>query len=58
MNKQLEQAKQDSENKIVAMREKAQATLIAKYGEHAASFIGGMTSSSPCSTGRRHCSAL
>ena len=42
MNQQLEQAKQDSENKIVAMREKAQATFIAKYGEHTANFIGGI----------------
>ena len=42
MNQQLEQAKQESENKIVAMRETAQATFIAKYGEHAASFIGGI----------------
>ena len=42
MNQQLQQAKQESENKIVAMREKAQATFIAKYGEHAASFIGGI----------------
>ena len=37
-----QQAKQDSENKIVAICEKAQATFIAKYGEHAASFIGGI----------------
>ena len=42
MNQQLQQAKQESENKIVAMREKAQATFIAKYGEHAARFIGGI----------------
>ena len=42
MNQQAMQAKQDSENEIVAMREKAQATFIAKYGEHAASFIGGI----------------
>ena len=42
MNQQLEQAKQDSKNKIVAMREKAQATFIAKYGEHTANFIGGI----------------
>ena len=42
MNQQLMQAKQDSENKIAAMLEKAQATFIAKYGEHAASFIGGI----------------
>ena len=42
MNQQLQQAKQESENKIVAIREKAQATFIAKYGEHAASFIGGI----------------
>ena len=37
-----QQAKQESENKIVAMREKAQATFIAKYGEHTANFIGGI----------------
>ena len=42
MNQQLQQAKQESENKIVAMREKAQATFIAKYGEHTANFIGGI----------------
>ena len=42
MNQQLMQAKQESENKIVAMLEKAKATSIAKYGEHAASFIGGL----------------
>ena len=42
MNQQLMQAKQDSENEIVAMLEKAKATFIAKYGEHAASFIGGI----------------
>ena len=42
MNQQLEQAKRESENKIVAMREKAQATFIAKYGEHTANFIGGI----------------
>ena len=42
MNQQLEQAKRESENKIVAMREKAQATFIAKYGEEAANFIGGI----------------
>lgn len=37
-----EQTKQDFKNKMFAMREKAQATFIAKYGEHAASFIGGI----------------
>lgn len=37
-----EQAKQDFENKMFAMREKAQATFIAKYGEHTANFIGGI----------------
>ena len=42
MNQQLQQAKQESENKIVAMREKVQATFIAKYGEHTANFIGGI----------------
>lgn len=42
MNQQFQQAKQESENKIVAMREKAQATFIAKYGEHTANFIGGI----------------
>lgn len=42
MNQQLQQAKQESENKIVAMREKAQATFIAKYGERTANFIGGI----------------
>ena len=42
MNQQLQQAKQESENKIVAMRETAQATFVAKYGEHAARFIGGI----------------
>ena len=42
MNQQLQQAKQESENKIVAMREKAQAIFIAKYGEHTANFIGGI----------------
>ena len=42
MNQQLEQAKQESENKIVAMREKAQVTFIVKYGEHTANFIGGI----------------
>ena len=42
MNQQFQQAKQDFENKMVAMREKAQATFIAKYGEHTANFIGGI----------------
>ena len=42
MNQQFQQAKQESENKIVAMREKAQATFIAKYGDETASFIGGI----------------
>lgn len=42
MNQQFQQAKQEYENKMLAMREKAQATFIAKYGEHAASFIGGI----------------
>lgn len=42
MNQQFQQAKQECENKMLAMREKAQATFIAKYGEHAASFIGGL----------------
>ena len=42
MNQQLQQAKQESENKVVAMREKAQAAFIAKYGEHTANFIGGI----------------
>ena len=42
MNQQLQQAKQDFENKMLAMREKAQATFIAKYGEKTASFIGGI----------------
>lgn len=42
MNQQFQQAKQEYENKLLAMREKAQATFIAKYGEHAASFIGGI----------------
>lgn len=42
MNQQLQQAKQDFENKMLAMREKAQATSIAKYGEHTANFIGGI----------------
>ena len=37
-----QQAKQDFENKMYAMREKAQATFIAKYGEHTANFIGGI----------------
>ena len=37
-----QQAKQDFENKMLAMREKAQATFIAKYGEHTANFIGGI----------------
>lgn len=37
-----EQTKQDFKNKMFAVREKAQATFIAKYGEHAASFIGGI----------------
>ena len=39
MNKQ---AKQDFENKMLAMREKAQATFIAKYGAETAEFIGGI----------------
>lgn len=42
MNQQFQQAKQDFENKMFAMREKAQATFIAKYGEHTANFIGGI----------------
>lgn len=42
MNQQAKQAKQDFENKMFAMREKAQATFIAKYGEHTANFIGGI----------------
>ena len=42
MNQQFQQAKQDFENKMLAMREKAQATFIAKYGEHTANFIGGI----------------
>ena len=42
MNQQLQQAKQECENKMLAMREKAQATFIAKYGEHTANFIGGI----------------
>ena len=42
MNQQLMEAKQESENKIVAMCEKAQAAFIAKYGEHTANFIGGI----------------
>ena len=42
MNQQFQQAKQESENKMFAMREKAQATFIAKYGEHTANFIGGI----------------
>ena len=42
MNQQLQQAKQEFENKMFAMREKAQATFIAKYGEHTANFIGGI----------------
>lgn len=42
MNLNLQQAKDESEAKIVAMREKAQATFIAKYGEHTANFIGGI----------------
>lgn len=37
-----EQTKQDFKNKMFAMRKQAQATFIAKYGEHAASFIGGI----------------
>ena len=42
MNQQFQQAKQECENKMLAMREKAQATFIAKYGEHTANFIGGI----------------
>lgn len=42
MNQQLQQAKQECENKMRGMREKAQATFIAKYGEHTANFIGGI----------------
>ena len=42
MNQQLEQAKQESETKIVVMRKQAQAAFIAKYGEHTANFIGGI----------------
>ena len=42
MNQQLQQATQEIENKILAMREKAQATFIVKYGEHTANFIGGI----------------
>ena len=42
MNQQLEQAKQESETKIVVMRKQAQAAFIAKYGDEAASFIGGI----------------
>ncbi len=42
MNQQFQQAKQEFENKMFAMREKAQATFIAKYGEHTANFIGGI----------------
>lgn len=37
-----EQTKQDFKNKMFAMRKQAQATFIAKYGEHVASFIGGI----------------
>lgn len=42
MNQQFQQAKQDFENKMFAMREKAQATFIAKYGAETAEFIGGI----------------
>ena len=42
MNQQLNQQLQECENKMRGMREKAQATFIAKYGEHTANFIGGI----------------